>query len=105
MLHYESRKRLSSILQQNLFVLRILRSTQTHSVDLIFFFRRQQCAEGKVGASIPAASKKKRPEKVKKKSTDLQPDLGLQKQDSKCVKFWKTFLEDICKKTTIVLCA
>ena len=41
------------------------------------------------GASVPAASKKKKPEKIKKKSTDLQPDLGLQKQDSTCVKFWK----------------
>ena len=51
MLHCESRKQLSGILQQNSFGLRILRSTQTHSVDLIFFFRRQQCAEGKVGAS------------------------------------------------------
>ena len=40
--------------------------------------------------SVPAASKKKKPEKVKKKSTDLEPNLGLQKQDSKCVKFWKT---------------
>ena len=47
--------------------------------------------KGEGGASIPAASKKKKPEKIKKKSTDLQPDLGLQKQDSKCVKFWKTF--------------
>ena len=51
MLHCESRKQLSGILQQNSFGLRILRSTQTHSVDLIFFFRRQQCAEGKVVAS------------------------------------------------------
>ena len=41
------------------------------------------------GASVPAASKKKKPEKIKKISTDLQPDLGLQKQDSTCVKFWK----------------
>ena len=47
--------------------------------------------KGEGEASVPAASKKKKPEKVKKKSTDLEPDLGLQKQDSKCVKFWKTF--------------
>ena len=47
--------------------------------------------EGEGGVSVPAASKKKKPEKIKKKSTDLEPDLGLQKQDSKCVKFWKIF--------------
>ena len=46
--------------------------------------------KGEGGASVPATPKKKKPEKVKKKSTDLEPDLGLQKQDSKCVKFWKT---------------
>ena len=47
--------------------------------------------EGEGGVSVPAASKKKKPEKIKKKSTDLEPNLGLQKQDSKCVKFWKIF--------------
>ena len=45
--------------------------------------------KGEGGPSAPTASKKKKPEKVKKKSTDLEPDLGLQKQDSKCLKFWK----------------
>ena len=39
------------------------------------------------GALPPAPSKKK---KARKKSTDFEQDLGLQKQDTKCVKFWKT---------------